>query len=198
MIFQAAETAYRFIALNILWLLFFLAGLGVFGFMPATLALFGVVREWIKGEKDLPLFKTYLKLFKAEFVRSNLLGAFFLIVFYIIYVNFSFVSYFYHESIHFYIYLIILGFATIAVMTFLNIFSVMAHFEYKKSVQYFKVAIGLVFARPMITLVQLIWLVAYLLVAINFPKVFLAIGISVFAYVLMGVNYSVFKKYNAV
>nr|WP_328703180.1 DUF624 domain-containing protein [Alkalihalobacterium elongatum] len=197
-IYLIADTVYRFIALNILWLLFFVMGLGVFGIMPATVALFRVVREWIKGDPHFPLFSNYLKFYKGEFIRSNLLGAFFAIVFYIIYVNFSFVTYFYQESIHFYIYLVIFGIGTIAVMTFLNTFSVMAHFEYKKTSQYLKAAAGLVFARPLTALLQLFWLFAYLLVAINFPKIFIAIGISVFAYVLMSINYSVFKKYNAV
>jgi uncharacterized membrane protein YesL len=82
-------------------------------------------------------------------------------------------------------------------MTFVNLFSVMAHFEFK-TIQYIKVAAGLVFASPINTIMQLVWLIAYLLVAINLPKLFIIIGISVFAYVLMSINYSVFKKYNAI
>ncbi len=197
LIVQIAEFIYKFTALNILWLFFFLLGLGVFGFMPSTVALFRVVREWIKGEKDIYLFRSYLKFYKQEFFRSNINGAIFLLLFYIIYVNFSFVSYFYDESIHLFIYVVIFGFSVIVLMTFVNLFSVMAHFEYK-TLQYLKVAAGLVFASPLNTVMQLVWLVAYILVAINLPKLFLLIGISVFAYVLMSINYSVFKKYKAV
>ncbi|MCD8510637.1 MAG: DUF624 domain-containing protein [Bacillus sp. (in: Bacteria)] len=197
-IFQIAETVYRFVALNILWLLFFLAGLGLFGFMPATFALFRIVREWIKGEKYIPLFSNFLKFYKEGFVTSNILGVIFLIVFYIIYVNLSFVSYFYNEAIHLYLYLFIFGITSIVLMTFINLFAVMAHFEHKQIMHYLKLSAGLVFAKPMLAFVQLLWLFAYLLVAINFPKIFLAVGISVFAYLLMAINYSVFEKYNAV
>lgn len=197
LIIQIAEFIYKFIALNVLWVCFFLLGLGVFGFMPSTVALFRVVREWIKGEKDIFLFRNYFKFYKQEFFRSNINGAIFLLLFYIIYVNFTFVSYFYDESIHFFIYLLIFGVSAIVIMTFVNLFSVMAHFEFK-TLQYLKVAVGLVFASPINTMMQLVWLVAYFLVAINFPKLFILIGISVFAYVLMSINYSVFKKYNAV
>lgn len=198
MIYTIADTAYRFIVLNILWLVFFLAGLGVFGFMPATVALFRLVREWLKGANDLPLFRSYFAYYKAEFISSNLLGVLFLILFYIIYVNVSFVSYFYASSVHIYIYLIIFSIAMIVVLSFLNIFSVMAHFEHKKTIRYFKSAVGLVFAKPLLSLLQLLWLFAYVLVAVNYPRVFIAIGISVFAYVLMSLNYSIFRKFNAV
>lgn len=198
MIYTIAETAYRFIVLNILWFIFFLAGLGVFGFMPATVALFRLVREWLKGEEDFPLFKSFLTYYKAEFISSNLLGALFSILFYIIYVNISFVSYFYASSVHLYIYIVIISIGTIVVLSFLNTFSVMAHFEHKKTIRYFKSAVGLVFAQPFKSLLQLLWLFAYLLVAVNYPKAFIAVGVSVFAYVLMSLNYSIFRKYNAV
>ena len=197
LIFQIAELIYKFIALNILWLLFFLLGLGVFGFMPSTVALFAVIREWLKGEKHAPLFSSYFKFFKAEFVRSNLIGIFFLILFYIIYVNFLFVSHFYTESIQIFIYIIIFFFAVTALMTFLNIFSIMAHFEYK-TWKYIKAAAGLVFLNPLKTFFQIIWVIAYILIAVNFPKTFTAIGVSVFAYILMSINYATFKKHDAV
>ncbi|KMJ56671.1 hypothetical protein AB685_20615 [Bacillus sp. LL01] len=197
LIVQIAEFIYKFTALNILWVFFFLLGLGVFGFMPSTVALFRVVREWIKGEKDFYLFRNYFKFYKQEFIRSNINGVIFLLLLYIIYVNFTFVSYFYDESIHFFIYLVIFGISAIVLMTFVNLFSVMAHFEFK-TLKYMKVAVGLVFASPINTIMQLVWLAAYFLVAINLPKLFILIGISVFAYVLMSINYSVFKKYKAV
>ncbi len=193
---QIAEFVYKFIALNVLWVLFVLAGLGLFGFMPATLALFQVIREWIKGDKEISLFSKFYTFYKQSFVKSNIIGAIFLGIFYIIYVNYSFVSHFYDESIRIFVYILIFGIAAIAIMTFLNVFSVMAHFEYK-TLQYIKVAAGLVFARPFITVIQLVWLLAYFLIAINYPKPFLVIGVSVFAYVLMSINYMTFKKYNA-
>ncbi|SDB84267.1 Uncharacterized membrane protein YesL [Pelagirhabdus alkalitolerans] len=198
MIFAVTDVIYRFIVLNILWLVFLVVGLGIFGFMPATVALFRSVREWIKGETDLPLFRSFLIYYKTDFISSNLIGALFMILFYIIYVNASFVSYFYDQAVHLYIYIAIFSIGTIIVLSFLNTFSVMAHFKHQKTIRYFKSAIGLVFARPAMSLLQLIWLVAYILIAINYPKLFMSIGISVFAYVLMSLNYSIFKKYHAV
>ncbi len=196
-IIAITEFIYKFIALNFLWLLFLLLGLGIFGFMPATVALFSIIRQWIKGEKNIPLFKTYFKFYKAEFIRSNIIGIIFLLIFYLIYVNFSFVSFFYPENIQIFIYMLILFVGLIVLMTFINLFPVMAHFEYK-TLQYIKVAAGLVFLQPLRTLLQITWVIAYVLIAINFPKIFIVIGVSVFSYVLMNINYSIFQKYKVV
>ncbi|MDT8862939.1 DUF624 domain-containing protein [Alkalihalobacillus sp. MEB130] len=193
-VFAIAEFVYKFIALNVLWFVFCLIGLGIFGFMPATVALFSVVRQWIKGEKDIPLFATFFQNYKSEFISSNILGAIFIPILYVLYVNFAFVSYFYPEGIQLYIYLLIAGVSSIVVMTFVNIFSVMAHFKYP-TLKYIKVAAGLVFLNPLRAIFQLMWVVAYVLIAIFYPNVFLVIGVSVFAYILMSINYAVFQKY---
>lgn len=194
-IFKVADIIYRFVALNLIWLLFFVLGLGIFGFMPATVALFAVIRQWIKGEKGFKLFKTYWHYYKADFIRSNLIWLIFVAVFYIVYVNYQFVGFYYDESIQFYIYLIVFAVATFVLMAFVNVFSVMAHYKFE-ILEYIKVASGMVIFRPFITLLQLFWLFVYYLIAVEWPKVFLTLGVSVLAFVLMSTNYFTFKKYD--
>ena len=60
--------------LNILWISFSLLGLFIFGFFPSTIAMFAVVRKWVTGEEDAPIFKTFWAAYKKEFIKSNLLG----------------------------------------------------------------------------------------------------------------------------
>lgn len=193
-VYKVADIVYRFLALNILWVFFFIIGLGVFGFMPSTVALFRIVREWIKGNRDLPMFRSYYMYFKEEFISSNIIGFIYAVLFYIIYVNFSFVPYFYDESIHIYLYVVISAVSLVLTISYLNAFSVMAHFKHKKVMRYFVTSIGLVFAKPMSAIIQVFWIVAYTLIAINYPKLFIPMGISVLAYVLMSFNYSIFSK----
>lgn len=193
-IFKITEIIYRFVALNVIWLFFVLIGFGILGFMPATVALFSVIRKQLMGEKGLSVFKVFLNFYKKEFIRSNILGVVFLIIFYIIYVNFSFVSFYFEEQIHFFIYIVILFVAIIAVMTFVNMFSIMAHFEFKMF-QYIKVAAQMVFFRPLNTLMQLMWLVAYYILAIQSPTVFIVLGASILSFILMTINYRTFTKY---
>lgn len=169
-------------------------GLGIFGFMPATVALFSVVRQWIKGEKDLRLFKMFYQYYKEEFIRSNILWLIFLVFFYVIYVNYVFIPHYYSEEIHLFLYIILFSVAFIIVMTFLNLFSVMAHFEFK-TIRYIKVAAGMVFLRPFNTLVQLLWLTVYYIISFKWPTIFIVLGASVFAFILMATNYQTFEKH---
>lgn len=46
---------------------FTLLGLGVFGIMPATAALFAVMRKWIQGQDNVPVLKTFWQEYKGEF-----------------------------------------------------------------------------------------------------------------------------------
>ncbi|WP_231687009.1 YesL family protein [Bacillus sp. JCM 19034] len=67
----------RFVYLNILWVSFTIIGLGVFGLMPATSAMFAVVRKWVSANKDIPIFATFWRTYKTEFKLSNFAGFFF-------------------------------------------------------------------------------------------------------------------------
>lgn len=193
-VFKIAEIIYRFVALNLIWLLFFIVGLGIFGFMPATVALFSVIRQWIKGEKDLRLFSMFYHYYKTEFIRTNIIWSIFLVIFYVIYVNFSFVPYYYSENIHFLLYVLIFVASLITVVTLINLFTVIAHFEFKV-IQYIKIALGMVFFRPVKSLMQLLWLFVYYLIALNWPTVSIVLGVSVFAFIVMALNYQTFEKH---
>ncbi len=65
--YRVSEWIMRFAYVNILWGLFTLAGLVLFGFMPATVAMFTVIRKWLMGETDIPVFKTFFASFKKRF-----------------------------------------------------------------------------------------------------------------------------------
>lgn len=81
------EWIMRFAYTNLLWLFFTLLGLGVFGIMPATAALFAVMRKWIQGQDNVPVLKTFWQEYKGEFFRSNLLGAVLALIGVIIYID---------------------------------------------------------------------------------------------------------------
>ncbi|SHN24652.1 YesL family protein [Gracilibacillus kekensis] len=77
---------------NLLWIVFTLLGLGVFGFMPATVSLFAVLRQWIIKKDDFPIFKSFLYYYRKEFIKSNLFGLLFLVVGFIIRVDIIFLK----------------------------------------------------------------------------------------------------------
>src|SRR5690625_6051612 len=64
----------HFAYLNLLWVVFTVVGLIFFGFLPATAAMFAVVRKWIGGEADIPVLPTFWKSYRKEFVKINIIG----------------------------------------------------------------------------------------------------------------------------
>src|SRR5699024_9512825 len=59
--------------LNLLWLLFCVLGGFVFGWAPATVSLFTILKKWTE-KKDLRIFRTFFYTFKNEFIKSNVSG----------------------------------------------------------------------------------------------------------------------------
>ncbi|KQB94496.1 putative membrane protein [Geobacillus sp. PA-3] len=77
--------------LNILWIVFTALGLFVFGFFPATIAMFAVVRKWIYVGDDVPAVKVFWSSYKREFLKSNLLGLAVFAIGGVLYIDFLFV-----------------------------------------------------------------------------------------------------------
>lgn len=73
-LYQLCEWITRLAYANILWLFFTAAGLIVFGLFPATQALFAVARKWVLKETEIPVFATFWRRYKEDFVQSNGLG----------------------------------------------------------------------------------------------------------------------------
>lgn len=71
---EVSDWLWRLILANVCWIIFTLLGLGIFGFFPSTVALFTVVRKWLKNEQDIPIWKTFKRVYIKEWKRSNQIG----------------------------------------------------------------------------------------------------------------------------
>ena len=60
--------------LNILWILFTLLGLGVFGWAPATTAMLSILRKQANENSQFSIFHQYWKGYKQDFFQANLIG----------------------------------------------------------------------------------------------------------------------------
>lgn len=89
-LFTVCEWIMKLSYVNVLWFLFTAAGLVVFGFMPATVALFTIVRKWLMKEIDIPVWRTFLTVYKNEFRKSNVLGFILAVCGTLIYIDFQF------------------------------------------------------------------------------------------------------------
>lgn len=72
--YSFSEWVMRFMYVNILWILFTLMGFVIFGFFPATTAMFTVLRKWVLKQTEIPVFKTFWLTYKKEFLKSSLIG----------------------------------------------------------------------------------------------------------------------------
>lgn len=75
-IYSVTEWITRFAYVNLLWILFSLLGAVVFGLFPATTAMFAVTRQWLRGNTDEPVLKTFWDYYRKDFWKSNVVGLF--------------------------------------------------------------------------------------------------------------------------
>ncbi|WP_449540362.1 YesL family protein [Ferdinandcohnia sp. Marseille-Q9671] len=76
---------------NLLWIGFTIAGLGVFGLFPATGAMFEIVQKWLRNEPVDRIFHSFWKTFRKEFFDLNKYGLFFILIGYMLVYDFLFI-----------------------------------------------------------------------------------------------------------
>ncbi|MCK1992147.1 DUF624 domain-containing protein [Peribacillus muralis] len=132
--------------LNFLWVLFTLGGLIIFGIAPATIALFGVIRKWLKGDLTSGIFRTFFQFYCSEFMKGNKLGLIAAIIGIGLYVDFLLL-----RNLPTYIQYGLSSLLIIVLIIAVYLFPVYVHYELK-SYQYIKLALIFGFSYPIYTL----------------------------------------------
>ena len=65
------EWIWRVVSINLCWIGFTALGLGIFGFFPSSIALFTIVRKWLRKETDVSVWKTFSQVYFKEWKRTN-------------------------------------------------------------------------------------------------------------------------------
>jgi uncharacterized membrane protein YesL len=121
--YRLTEWTMRLGYINLLWFLFILCGLLVFGLMPATAAMFYIMTKWLKGEENFHVFKTFFRYYKQNFLKANMAGVLLLIIGYILYFDLKIVQNI-TGALHHIILIGLLSFAIIYIVTLLFFFVV--------------------------------------------------------------------------
>ncbi|MYL46718.1 YesL family protein [Virgibacillus halodenitrificans] len=184
----------RLAYVNLLWIVFSLLGLGVLGLMPATAGMFAVIRKWVLGRDDIPIFSTFWGTFKKEFLKINLIGYILILIGYVLYMEVR-ILWVQESAVY-----ILAGFGVLALIfiysiVLLYIFPIFAHFKLN-TFQYIKwpAIIGIV--HPILTIVLgggLLFL--HYLTYVTIPALLFFFGGSVTAYVLTWGISKTFNKY---
>lgn len=155
--YRLMEWIWRFAYLNILWLVFTLLGLGIFGVFPATASVYSVIRKWLIKDPDTAIFSVFWSSYKAHFLGANSLGYCLIVMGYILYFNYNYlavISGFEHTFVLFFWFITV----TIYLLLVLFLFPVYVHYQLK-FLQYFKAAIWVAVANPLALISMILGLI---------------------------------------
>ncbi|WP_042462414.1 YesL family protein [Neobacillus dielmonensis] len=182
-IYRISEWIMRFAYLNILWLVFTLMGAIVFGIMPATTSVFVVVRKWIRGEPEIPIFQNFWGNYRKSFAKTNLIGVVLFVIGFIIYIDFVYLT----ASHGFHSIALLLAFIVTCffyLLLLMYIFPIFVHYDLKIP-QYFKYALlfGLTNVTGTIIMVGVLFAMCFIVWA--FPAILPFFSVSLVAIVFM-------------
>lgn len=191
-IYSISEWVMRLMYVNILWILFTLLGLIVFGFFPATTAMFTVIRKWVMKQHEIPVFKTFWLTYKSEFLKSNLLGMIIVCIGFFMYSNLKIIDATTLPSLKL-LYIPNLIVILIFLLTLLYIFPVFVHFDVGvKGI--IKNAFLLMTLNPIATFSMSILSGFILFICYQFPGLIPFFSGSLIGFLLMFISNYVFVK----
>ncbi|WP_407272014.1 YesL family protein [Radiobacillus sp. PE A8.2] len=151
--YRISDWVFKLAYVNILWMCFTLIGLVLFGFFPATTAMFALIRKWLMGEEDLPVFKTFWSYYKKEFKKSNKLGFVVVIIGLILYVDLQIIP---TGSLPFVILKwLLMALLVVFLIMLIYMFPIYVHFDFPFA-QYIKYPILMSIVAPLQTVLLLI------------------------------------------
>ncbi|WP_227522022.1 YesL family protein [Bacillus solitudinis] len=191
-LYRLCEWITRLAYVNLLWITFSLFGAILFGFSPATVAMFTLMRKWVQGETDIPVFKTFWTTYKTEFLKSNLLGGALLLIGLVLFIDLRFFQsgtttfslvFSYIAIFLFFLFLITLLFA----------YPVFVHYNLS-ILQIIKNAFFLSISNPLSLFLMIIGITTIYVVMMYIPGLIPFFGGSLLSYVLMWSALQSFRK----
>ncbi len=182
-IYRFTDIIVRTAYINILVIAFSLLGLIVFGFFPAIIAAFSIFRKWFTGYSDISITKNFWRVYKREFVRSNLVGFIIVLVGGLLYINMSIAEVIQHEGIRLTYYpLLLVNILFLGMLIYL--LPMYVHFD-MKLVELFKNAFLCMFAMPLLTIILVVTIVLIYFLFTMIPGLLPFFGFSLFILVMM-------------
>lgn len=191
-VMKACEWITKVAYLNILWIGFTILGLIVIGFFPATASTFTVARKWVTGNTDVPLFKTFYRAYKDALVASNILGYIVVLVGYVLYLDFLFITVAPSDSVS----ILTIPFLFLSILYFLTalyIFPVYVFFD-MKIWQAMKSAFFIMILNPISTIIMALGVFGITYVLWQFQGLAIFFSMSLLSIALMMPAHKAFTK----
>jgi uncharacterized membrane protein YesL len=184
----------RLAFLNLLWISFSLLGLIIFGFFPATVAMFAVARKWMLGNDEMSIFKTFWTAYKREFLKSNVLGVIIVAIGLILYIDFQFVQHAANSFVSI-LYVPFFIITLIFISMLFYIIPIFVHYDMKLS-QVIKNSFFVMIMNPLSTFYMLIGSFGILFVLSYAPPICLLYSGNLLALFIMKPATTAFEKIN--
>lgn len=184
----------RLAFLNLLWISFSILGLIIFGFFPATVAMFAVARKWMLGNDEMSIFKTFWTAYKREFLKSNILGVIIVAIGLILYIDFQFVQHATNSFVSF-LYVPFFIITLIFISMLFYIIPIFVHYDMKLS-QVIKNSFFVMIMNPLSTFYMLIGSFGILFVLSYAPPICLLYSGNLLALFIMKPATNAFDKIN--
>lgn len=176
--------------INLLWVIFTILGLGIFGLMPATTAVFAVAQQQIQGNDTESTLGTFWKNYKKQFLFSNKVGILLLLIGYSLY--------FFLQFFHIFNFVIYILFATLLFCYFLMIIYIFPVLVYEEnradSAAYIKKAFTISLTNPVPTVMIILWAIACYLIYSIVPFLIVLFSVSTLAFIIMYYSDRIFNK----
>lgn len=182
----------RFIHLQLIWILFTIIGLVIGGIFPATFAMFALTRKWIREHTDDPIFKIFKNFYKESFVKANFFGWFMTLLSFSIYFYFNWFSEL-TGGMSVVLNAFLLFLAIIFLIVALFLIPVYVHFDIDV-LNVFKFSLTTALSYPLHTVAMIIILIVFWYLLMFLPIIFLFIGFSVLAFILMTIANAAFER----
>ena len=186
------EWVTRFAYLHILWIFFTLFGGVIAGIYPSTTTVFAIMRKWLNGEEDLPVFKTFWSYYKRDFLKSNHLGIYISIILFFILVDLFYLYSIADSAMHWTAVPLSVGVLFLSFLL-LYLFPVFVHYHLpvRKTV---RTAFLLMLISPVQIFVMMISLFSIAVILWIFPAIGFIFGISLYAFVTVWASRYSFKR----
>ncbi|WP_456276214.1 YesL family protein [Bacillus sp. AK128] len=177
-----------FFLLNVMW---FLLCLPVVTAFPATTAMYGTVRKWIREGFDVGIFHVFFQQFKENFKKSFIIGLFWLFAVVILYLDLFIVfqNEFTGRSL---LVALLFFFGIIVAFTTVYVFFVLVHYELT-IFHTLKNSLFLSISHMNFTILFIGMILLTLVIVYYFPF-FLLIGGSLLAFTMYGIFHRLTKK----
>lgn len=191
-LYNIFEWITKFAYINLLWIFFTFLGGFFLGFFPATISLFTIIRKWLRGETEIPVYQSFKSYYKKEFWKSNRLGIFISFLAALAAIDIYFLQSHINDPI-IWIQIPLFAFMVLLLLFLFYIFPTFVHFDLKV-VQLIRQAFLIMLIHPIHNFLMIICLASLYFVMSIIPALIVIFGVSSYAFITMWISLKTFNR----